>query len=145
MKMMYNGTQIKSLNVKHYELSSNDCDMIASDLQAGKTAVARGKKITGTGKSFEFATYGALETNSMDFVPTVINVIEITSVDYPVKSSIALYDMKNVDFTIEQNIGSVTVDGVEYPITVNINNSILTLNCEKTIMLQVFMGRDNYI
>jgi hypothetical protein len=145
MKMMYGNVPIKSLNIKHYEMDTNDCDMIASDLQAGKTAVARGKKIVGTGKSFEFATYGGMETNSMDYVPTIINVIQITSVDYPVKSSIALNKMENFDFSTEQTIGVVVIDNIEYPITVSIENSILTLNCDKTITLEVFLGKDNYI
>jgi hypothetical protein len=132
------------MNIHSYELSTNDCTAIPSDLQAGVTCVAKGKKITGTGKSFEFATYGALETNSMDYVPTTINVIEIASIEYPIKSSIALNKITDIDFSTEQNIGTVVVDSIEYPITVSIENSILTLNCEKTIWLQVFLGRDNY-
>ena len=145
MKMMYNGTQIKSLNVKHYEVSTNDCDMIASDLQAGKTAVARGKKITGTGKSFEFATYGELETNRPNHIPSLINVVEVTSVDYPIRSLITFRNMLDVDFSTEQAIGTVVINNIEYPITIRVDGSILTINCEKTISLEVFLGKDRYI
>lgn len=144
MKMIYNGTPVKSLNVHHFEMDTNSCDMVASDLQAGKTAVARGKKITGTGKSFEFAYYGMVETNSMNYVPSLINTIEVASLDYPIKSSIALNDMVDIDFSIEQTIAIVVIENVEYPITVTIENSILRLNCEKTIELQIFFGKDNY-
>lgn len=144
MKMYYGKTPIKSLNIKHYELDTNDCDMVASDLQAGKTAVAKGRKITGTGKSFEFAAYGTSITNLAEFIPTLINVVEVASLDYPVKNSIDLNDMKNIDFTTEQTIGIVIIDNVEYPINVKIENSLLTFNCEKSITLQTFYGKDNY-
>lgn len=145
MKMMYNGTQIKSLNVKHYEMDTNSCDMIASDLQAGKTAVARGKKITGTGKSFEFANYGRVDTNVGLFAPTLINVTEIACLDYPIRASMALNTMKNVDFSITQTIGYVVIDNIEYPITAQVVGVILTFTCEKTIELQYFCGKDNYV
>lgn len=145
MKMFYGKTPIKSLNIKHYEMDTNSCDMIASDLQAGKTAVARGKKITGTGKSFEFAYYGAMETNLSRIVPCDINVIEIASSDYPIQLNIALSDMKNIDFSINQNVGSVIIDGVSYIITVQMNNGELVVSCDKTITLQLFYGKDNYV
>lgn len=145
MKMMYNGTQIKSLNIKHFEVSTNDCDMVASDMQAGKTAVARGKKITGTGKSFEFAYYGALTTNSERYVPSNINVIEIASLDCPVKSTLQLWLMKDVDFSSPQNIGTAIVDGSEYNLTVSVNSNILIISCDKEIQLQTFYGKDRYV
>lgn len=76
--------------------------MVASDLQDGKTAVARGKKIVGTGKSFEFASYGVSRTNVPEFIPATINVIEITSLDYPIKSMIALNMMQDIDFSSDE-------------------------------------------
>ena len=145
MKMIYNGTPMKSLNIKHYEMDTNSCDMVASDLQAGKTAVARGKKITGTGKSFEFAMYGEIETNSPVFSPVVINMIEIASLDYPIKASVALSNMKNLDFSIGQTIGCVVIDSIEYPITAKVDGALLTLSCEKTVALESFYGKDNYV
>ena len=144
MKMMYDGTQIKSLNVKHFEVDTNSATVQPSDLQAGVTCFGRGKKITGTGKSFEFASYGALQTNIPDYIPSLINVIEITSLDYPIRSLISFRDMQNIDFSVEQNIGNVSMDNNEYPITVKIENNIITFNCEKSITLQFFYGKDNY-
>ena len=144
MKLMYGNVPVKSMNIHSYELSTNDCTAIPSDLQAGVTCVSKGKKITGTGKSFEFANYGSTETNIPDFVPTSINVVEITSVDYPIKSIIAFRDMSSIDFSNEQDIGTVVVDGVEYPITVKVNGNFLTFNCEKTITLESFYGKDRY-
>ena len=32
MKMYLGKTPIKGLNVKHFEMDTNDCDMIASDM-----------------------------------------------------------------------------------------------------------------
>ena len=144
MKMIYGGVPVESLKVKHYEISTNDCDMIASDLQAGKTAVARGRKITGTGKSFEFASYGKITTGIRKFVPTLINVVEITSTDHPIKSLIGFAEMTNVDFATEQTVGIVVVDGTEFPITLKIEGNALTFSCEETITLECFYGRDNY-
>lgn len=144
MKMMYNGAPIKSLNIKHYEMSTNDCDMIASDLQVGKTAVAKGRKITGTGKAFEFAMYGALHTNAIMFVPDNINIIEVASTEHPIRLSILLESMKYVDFSSDQKIGVVIIEGVEYDLIASVKSNILMVSCEKDIQLQVFFGKDNY-
>jgi hypothetical protein len=145
MKMIFNGTPINSMKVKHYELSTQDCDMIASDLQAGKTAVARGKKITGTGKSFEFASYGGFETNQYIPIPSVINVIEVSCMNYPVQANIQLKDMKDIDFTLEQTIGNVVIDGNSNPLTAKVELPFLIVNCPQQITLQMFYGKDNYI
>lgn len=142
--MFYGNTPIKSLNIKHYELNTNDCDMIASDLQAGKTAVARGKKITGTGKSFEFAWYGQIETNQQIYIPSDINVIEVSSTLYPVQLTIALSDMKNHDFSTAQTVCRAIVNGASSDIIVTAANNSLLLSCDKDIKLEVFYGKDNY-
>lgn len=144
MKLMYGNVPVKSLNIHSYELNTNDCDMVASDLQSGKTAVARGQKITGTGKSFEFAYYGAIETNFPIYIPNNINVIEVASMYYPIQLSIAISDMKDIDFTIVQTVCDVVIDGVVYPLTIQASNNILTATCDKDIKLQVFYGKDNY-
>lgn len=145
MKMIYNGTPVNSLKVKHYEMDTNDCDMVASDLQAGKTAVAKGKKITGTGKSFEFAYYGLISSNDMMFIPNNINVVEIASLSYPVQHTIALGDMKTCDFSIEQIIGNIVVDGILYPVTVVASGNFFTISCGVDTYLEIFYGKDNYV
>lgn len=145
MKMIYGGTPVKSLKVKHYEISTNDCDMIASDLQAGKTAVAKGRKITGTGKAFDFATYGSWKTNRPDFVPETINVIQVNSLDYPVIMTVTLREMTTLDFSTPQKIADVIVDGTSYPITVSVQSGMLTVACDQTINIEMFYGRDRYI
>lgn len=144
MKMIYNGTPIKSLNIKHFEVSTNDCTMKASDLQAGITGVARGKKITGTGKAFSFALYGAGFTTDTIPIPAAINIIEIASLEYPIKAKIALNTISNLDFTTEQVIAIITIDNKEYPIAVKSADNLLTFVCEKSINLQYFFGRDEY-
>lgn len=146
MAKIYYGsrTPINSLNIKHYEVSTNDATMRASDLQSGVTAYARGQKIVGTGKSFEFAFYGRIETNQSYYIPHDINVIEIASVDYPIQLKVALVDMKNMDFSVAQSICNVIVDGVAYEVILATNNNILTLTCDQKIYLQVFYGKDNY-
>lgn len=144
MKMFFNGTPINSMNAHCLEIPTDDATVQPSDVQAGITYYARGTKGVGTGKSFEFAYYGTTTTNIQEFIPTLINVVEITGLDYPVKSTIALSNMKNIDFTKEQTIAIAVVDNVEYPITIKIDGYILTFNCEKTIRLSFFYGRDNY-
>ena len=143
--MFYGNTPVNSMKVKHYEISTNDCDMIASDLQAGKTAVARGKKITGTGKCFEFANYGDFETNTRRYVPSMINIIEIASKEHPIKLSMTLNDMEGLDFSNKQNIGSVIIGNVDYPIYAQVISNILTISCEQSFCLQIFYGKDNYV
>lgn len=145
MKMMYNGTQIKSLNVKHYEMDTNSATVQSSDLQAGVTCFARGKKITGTGKAFEFAQYGDLPTNSMRYVPSNINIVEVASSEYPVKLNIELGLMKNTDFSSEKNIATVIIDGIEYNLKASVVSNFLKISCDKTILLQVFYGKDCYV
>lgn len=145
MKMYYGNVPVNSMKVKHYDVSTNDATMIASDLQAGITAYARGQKIMGTGKCFEFAVYGKIKSNFPTPIPLSINVIEIASMDYPVQLSIALSDMKSTDFTTEQTIGNVIVGGTVYPVTVKAESNILTINCTETIWFQIFYGKDNYI
>ncbi len=145
MKMFYGKTPVKSLNIKHYELSTNDATLKPSDMQSGVTAYAKGKKVTGTGKSFEFATYGKMKTNQVQYVPSSINVIEIASLEYPVQLSIALSDMENVDFSIEQIVGNIIVDNMGYELKVQAINNFLTVSCDKTVNLQVFYGKDNYV
>ena len=145
MKMFYGNTPVKSLNIRHYEMDTNDCTMVPSDLQAGVTGVSKGKKIVGTGKCFEFASYGAMETNLPDIIPNNINVIEISSIYYPIQITIPLSEMKNMDFSTELKVADVIVDGEAYPLTVLASNNELNISCDKTIKLQVFYGKDNYV
>ena len=145
MKMCYGNVPIKSLNVHHYELSTQDSNLQPSDMQAGIIAYGRGKKIIGTGKAFEFADYGGIYTNFSLDIPSMINVIEIASTSYPIKTKIEFSNMKNIDFATSQNIGSVIIDNIEYPVILNIQDNLLTLSCEQTLWLQVFYGKDNYI
>ena len=145
MKMIYNGTPIKSLNIKHYEMDTNSATMVPSDLQAGVTAFAKGKKVTGTGKAFEFATYGSLFTNSSFPVPNYINAIEIASTEYPIKHSISFEAMRNADFSTAIEVATLIKDGQSIPITVQVMNNVLTVSCSETFKIQLFYGKDNYI
>lgn len=144
MKLMYGSTPVKSLNINYFERDTNDCTMIPSDLQAGRTAVARGQKITGTGKSFEFATYGNYTTNTYIPIPTTVNVVTVSSLQYPLQVLIALADMELIDFTTNQTIGNVVIDGTTYPLVLSANNGLFKIACDKTINLEVFYGKDNY-
>lgn len=146
MKMIYGGTPVKSLKVKHYEMDTNSATVQPSDMQAGVTCFARGQRVTGTGKSFEFAYYGQIESNDEQFIPTdTINVIQISSLIYPVKFTAALHNMKALDFSVGQVVGSVVIDSIDYPLTIISNNNTLVIECGQTIPLEVFYGKDNYV
>lgn len=145
MKMYYNGTPIKSMNIKHYELNTNDCTAIPSDLQSGVTCVSKGQKITGTGKAFSFASYGRWKTNYPNVIPTMINTIQIGSIDYPIRMVVAMTEMPSLNFSSSQNIAEVIIDGVTYPIIVSVENNVLTVTCDQTIDIELFMGRDEYV
>lgn len=142
MKLMLGGTPVKKMMIHN---DTMDATMVASDMQAGVTAYANGQKVIGTGKSFEFATYGDLDTNINRFVPNNINIIEITSYDYPVKSTLQLKYMKDVDFSIGQNVATIIIDGIEYNLIVSVNYNMLKISCDKNVTLQVFFGKDNYV
>lgn len=145
MKMMYNGTQIKSLNIKHYEMDTNSATAQPSDLQVGVTCFGKGKKITGTGKAFSFATYGMWRTNESDIIPTTINVFLIGSLDYPIKMTASLNDIRVYDFSTSHVIAEIVIDGINYPISVTVQNGEFVMLCEKTVDIYLFMGKDEYI
>lgn len=146
MKMIYNGTPVKSLNVHHFEMNTNDCDMVASDLQAGKTAVARGQKITGTGKCFSFAFYGRCNSNEIIPIPvSTVNTVLISADSYAVKMTKTILELQGLDFTNPQDVAVITIDGTDYMVTVQTSNSMITVACEKTVALQVLFGKDEYM
>lgn len=144
MKMFYGNIPVNSMKIKHYEVSTNDATVQASDLQSGITCYARGKKVIGTGKAFSFASYGLWETNQSDIIPTTINVVHIGCTDYPVKMIAPMNEMIHYDFSITQKIADVIIDGISYPMTILIQNGELFVSCEKTIGLQLFIGKDEY-
>lgn len=145
MKMCLGSTPVKSLNIRKLDVDTNDATVTASDMQSGTIAYAKGKKVIGTGKSFAFAFYGLKETNDSIPVPSVINVVEVSSLLYPVQLQVALSDMKDNDFSVESQIATVVINGVLYPITAQVSDNNLTLSCEQTIALQVFYGKDEHV
>lgn len=145
MKMFLGDTPVKSLNIHHFEMDTNDATMFASDLQAGVTAYARGQKIVGTGKCFEFASYGSLRTNTPTPVPSNINTIQIGCVEYPVQTAITIADSHTVDFSTEKILGNIIINNVAHPISVTMSDNMLTVSCSNTIYLEIFYGKDNYV
>lgn len=145
MKLIYGGVPYNTTKVRHYEVSTNDATVEPTAVQAGLTYYANGRKEVGTGKSFEFASYGQFETNESDYVPSNINIIHISSLEAPVQLTIALNHMKNQDFSTPLEVGNVYIDNVLYPIFVSVNDNFITITCEQTVVLQVFYGKDNYV
>ena len=145
MKLCLGSTPVKSLNIRKLDVDTNDATIVASDMQSGSIAYAKGQKVTGTGKAFAFASYGNQQTNLAIPVPSAINAIEISSLDYPVQMLVALSDMKDVDFSTENTIANAVINGVTYPITVQVTDSKLTINCSQSVNLEVFYGKDEHV
>jgi hypothetical protein len=145
MKMIYGGVPVDSMKVKHYEMNTNSATVQPSDLQAGVTCFARGQKVTGTGKAFEFAMYGTGLTNLPFIVPSTINTIQISSAVYPMRTIVPVYDTTFLDFSTPQTIAEATINGVDYPLVVSVQNNILTISCDYTIDIELFYGKDRYI
>ena len=145
MKLYLGSTPVKSLNVRKLDVDTSDATIVASDMQSGRTAYANGVKLTGTGKCFAFASYGQFRTNFAQPIPSGINIIEIASLEYPVKLSVLLDDMKNLDFTVEQTLGEVTINGVAKEISVSITDNNMTIVCDQDIYLQLFYGKDDHV
>lgn len=146
MKMMYNGTQIKSLNVKHYEMDTNSATAQPSDMQAGVTCFARGKKVVGTGKAFSFALYGGCNSNDMIPIPVEnINTVSISCTMYPVRMITPIEDLRFVDFSTAKTVAIITVDNIDYPISISVSYNMITITCDKTATLEVVFGKDEYV
>lgn len=142
MKMYLGDVPVKAL---YTHTDTDEGNITAPDMQSGMIAFAKGVKLTGTGKAFAFASYGKMSTNKAWPVPSIINVIEVSSLTYPVKTNIALSSMKNTNFSTIQKIGAVTINGTAYDITVQVSNNMLTIGCSKDISLEVFYGRDEHV
>jgi hypothetical protein len=145
MKLIYGGVPYNTTKVNHYEMDTNSATVQPSDMQAGVTCFARGKKVVGTGKAFEFATYGAWMTNAPLIVPTTINVIQISSIVHPIRTIAPVHDTTSFDFSTPQTIAEVVINNVIYPISVSVQNGMLTVFCEHTIDIELFYGKDRYI
>lgn len=145
MKCYLGISPVKSLNIRKLDVDTNDATIVASDMQSGSIAYAKGQKVTGTGKAFAFASYGNQQSNVQIPVPGVINVIEIACVGYPLQSNIDISNMNDIDFTIEQTLGHVTIDSIAYPITAVVTNNNLVLSCDKDIAVQLFYGKDDHV
>ena len=145
MKMIYGGTPVNSMKVRHYEVNTNGATTVPSAVQAGLTYFANGRQEVGTGKSFSFASYGTWTTNESNFIPMDINTVQICSTDYPVRMTTSITIARSYDFTTPQQVAEVIIDGEVYPMLVSVQDGEFLVTCEKTINIEFFIGKDEYI
>lgn len=142
MKLMLGNTPVKKMMVHN---DTQDATMVASDLQAGVTAYAGGRKITGTGKCFSFASYGTMPTNFPIPIRSDINIIRVASSDYPIQMVIPLGNILNTDFSTIQTVANITINETIHPITIKVSSKMLTVGCNQNIKLELFYGKDEYV
>lgn len=138
------GDQTVTIKAHNVAIPTDDATIVPSALQKGLIAYGNNQRIVGTGKSFEFASYGGLQTNTDVYIPSDINVIELSSLDYPIKLTSELVSHKNIDFSTDKVVAKVTVSGTDYDLVVNAKSNNLTVKCNKSLNLQAFYGKDNY-
>lgn len=112
-----NNTKIKGVFIQNAP-NTYDADITAPDMQQGKTAWVKGKKVVGTGKAFERAGYGArrvlritdLDGNekygisvTTDTSPNIIFLAPTTTGDIPLQINHLLELPKNEAVTIGIN------------------------------------------
>ena len=142
MKLMLGNTPVKKMMIHN---DTQDATMVASDLQAGVTCYAKGQKVTGTGKSFSTATYGGWMTNVPDFIFSDINTVQVGSVDHPVKMATSMIETHYYDFSTPKKVADVVIDGVSYPISLSVQGGEFIFSCDKTINIELFIGKDEYV
>lgn len=64
MSYIVNGKSVKNVGLIT-EPSSYGTDITPEDMQSGRTAVSKGKIVTGTGRAFEFALYGQYDVDTI--------------------------------------------------------------------------------
>ena len=139
--MFFGKTHVKGLTL---HTDSDDATLKPSAIQSGVTGYAKGRKVTGTGKAFSFASYGTAKTNMSFPAFADINTIELASTECPVQNLLNFEDIRNTDFSAEQTISNAIKDGVTYPIKLKVASGVLSVTCDLTISIELFYGKDEY-
>ena len=142
MKLMLGNTPVKKMMIHN---DTQDATIQPSCIQVGEIGYARGQKIIGTGKAFAYSLYGNIMTNITYPAIHKINTVIISSSLYPIKMNISIIEIQNSEDVSNLTVGTISIDGTDYPITLTINDNGFKFNCEKTMKLQGFCGKDEYI
>ena len=150
MAYIVNNKHIKQVSVLT-EPNSYQTDIKPVDMQSGKTAVSKGKIVTGTGRCFESAGYGEsyVEYDGSAFVisiftrscPNVIFIVPTMEGDVVVQHTHTI-DLKNND-SVELGVDNSSSEKVY----ATYSNNLLTIHIQSMLdsdtCLKYFYGKDN--
>lgn len=157
MSYIVNGVEVKQIGVLT-EPNSYQTTITPADIQMGMTAISKGKVITGTGKVFEFASYGS----------RVIDVIVDNNGVERYGTTFNHNNTINVIFVAPSPVGDIFIQD-EYIVSISKGDDVIiaydqTIECElrayhdgerlivyltkspnEPTVLRIFVGKDNYI
>lgn len=140
------------------EPNSYQTTITPADMQMGMTAVSKGKVITGTGKAFEFASYGSrvispiIDKNGIERQGTPFDYDSTTNVIFvapTMDGNVILQDqyLVNLSENTETIIASDNTTGGDLRVYYDGERLIiyLTQPTDELTILRFFIGKDNHI
>lgn len=152
-----NNKKIKGIFIQNAP-NTYDADITAPDMQRGKTAWVKGKKVVGTGKAFAFAEYGSYlvrkisDSEGNERYGVSFGVGENTNVVFIAPTSDGDIVLQE-NFLVNIKNGEITTLGINHTTGGEINACYdkdrlivyLTAFSKKRTVLRFFVGKDNAI
>lgn len=157
MSFYINGSKVGRLGVLS-EPPTYDADITPADMQLGTTAYAQGKKLVGTGRAFEFASYGSravkkiVDSQGVERYGIFFDIGEHVNVLFiapSVDGDVVLQTNHKVDISSDRTVklGNNQTSGGEINAYYDVNRVIVYLTnfSQKNTILRFFVGKDNHL